>query len=382
METMQPILIGGRAEWDQINMPKAEFQERVDRIRKEMKKEGIDVLLVYGVFHKYGDLGYISNYVPIVPKSGALVAIPQKGEAVSFMGGGPREVFATKRITWVEDVRPSMHLPTDCVKYLEEKNFMTSTIGFVGLRQLMPYSQWQGLREKTNQCKVVDADYIITDMRIVKSQRECDQIRRSARILLHVFDSIPDTLFRNMNEEILEAIVDREARLAGAEDFRMLVAKPRGKKWALRPAEDVQISPGDSVIIYLAVSFERYWSEGIRTFVAELSSLTKPASENAEALYERISGMIKPGKTASQFYKETIAELQRGKIEYIPDYGLGQGIGLDLQESPVITEEDATLLKEGMCLTLRLAIKDADLGAIMMGDTIHLSKDGPEVLTK
>ena len=55
METMQPTLKSGRNTWDRINMPVEEFRERVKKIRKGMRKEGIDLLLLYGSgFNEYG----------------------------------------------------------------------------------------------------------------------------------------------------------------------------------------------------------------------------------------------------------------------------------------------------------------------------------------
>jgi Xaa-Pro dipeptidase len=91
---------------------------------------------------------------------------------------------------------------------------------------------------------------------------------------------------------------------------------------------------------------------------------------------------LRPGKKVSQFYKETMTEIKKEGDVYIPDYGLGQGIGLSPQEFPVISGKDNTLLREGMIFSLRLLIKDKDMGAIMIGNTIHLTKQGPKILTK
>jgi len=382
METMQPTLIRGRDVWDPTHMPKAEFLERVSKIQNEMKKENIGVLLVYGKSFESGNICYVGNTVPRTAGGGTVIIIPQQGEVALIYGGSSREVFATKQITWIDEVIPSSRFAEDCVNYLKEKNLLSSTIGTVACKRLMPYAQWKVIREGTKQCKMVDADHILTGMRMVKSKRECDQIRRASRIINHVLGSIPDTTLKNMNEEFLEAVLDKEARMAGAEDIRILIAKPKTGEWALRPPEDAQITRGDSLIIHLAASFERYWSEGIRTFVAESASLTQPKLEDARALYKRITQGIKSGKTASQCYKEAVDELQKSKVDYIPTYGLGQGVGLDLQEAPMLTGEDSTMLKEDMLLTLHLAIKDADLGAIMLGNTIYLAKDGAELLTK
>ena len=384
METMQPVLKRGRDVWDRINMPQSEFQERVEKIKKEMEKEDLDVLLLYGRgVNEYGNSCYASNFV-IGMQRGALVAIPRKGEIALIFEGFPRALPTVRTKTWIKEIRACGNISRECVKYLKEGNFIPSTIGLAGLKQLMPYHQLRFLRESLSQCKIVDSSDIIEDMRMVKSRRECDEIHRSSRILAQAFSSISnfDIPSSNMNEKVLEAIMGREAYLEGAEDFRMLVARPLEGKWAFRPAEDAQILPEGSIIVYLAVEFERYWSEGIRTFVVNHSSFTEPEFERGKALYESIISRMKPGKTLSQFYKEAIEEIQKSGIDYMPEYGLGQGIGLSLQEPPVIAEEDMNQLRDGMCLTLRLAMKDKGVGAIVMGNTIHLLKGRSEVLTK
>lgn len=382
METMQPTLKNGRNVWDQINMPQPEFRERVKKIRKGMKKEGIDVLLLYGNgFNEYGNYCYLSNFVIRLPR-GALVAVPRRGEVTLIFEGVSRGVPSAKKTTWVEEIRPCGDISRECVKYLREKRLIPSTSGFVGLQRFMPNDQLQFLSESLSESKIVDVDHLLKEMRMVKSQREVDQIRRSSRILIRAFDFITRAPFPDMNERMLAARVCREARLEGAEDFRMMIAKPMEERWAFRPAEEIQISFGESRIIYLAVEFERYWAEGIRTFAARDSSFAEPKFENISALYERIVNGMRPEKTSSQFYHETMEELKKENIDYIPEYGLGQGIGLSPQEFPVISGEDHTLLREGMTFSLRLSIKNKDMGAIMTGNTIHLTKQGPEILTK
>ena len=287
-----------------------------------------------------------------------------------------------KNTTWVGEVIPCEDISKECVEYLRERNLIPSTIGLVGLRQLMPYYQWQFFHESVKQCKVVDSDHIIRNMRMVKSQRECDQVRRAACVLTRACDLVSNESFPDMNERVLEAFIERRVYLEGAEDFRMLLAKPLEGKWAFRPVVDTQISIGDRVIVYLAVEFERYWAEVVKTFVAKPHRLVQPELENAEALYRRMMDGMKPGKSLSQFYNETIGELQKNNFDYMLEYGLGQGIGLSLQEFPIINEESTSRLQEGMCLTLRLLVESREDGAIMIGHTVCLSKGGTDVLTE
>lgn len=381
METMQPTLKNGRNVWDRINMPRSEFEERLKKIRRAMKGQGIDLLLLYGnAFDEYGNYCYLSNYVIRLPR-GAMVAVARKGDISLMFEGASRGIPSVKKVTWIKDVRACGDLSRECVKYMKEKRLIPSTVGFAGLKGLMPYAQWQVLSDGLGPCKVVDADHLLK-MRMVKSQREVDQIRRASRVVVHAFDVILETAFPSRNEATLEAMVRREARLEGAEDFRMMIAIPGEENWAFHPPEDRQIATGKSLIIYLAVEFERYWAEAVRTFVAKGASFERPELERLQALYEKVVQTMKPGKTVTQVYKEIMEEMREGHGDVILDYGLGQGIGLSPKEFPVISGEDETALKNGMCFSLRLGVKDKDLGAVMIGNTLHLTKKGPEVLTR
>jgi Xaa-Pro aminopeptidase len=382
METMQPTLKRGRDVWDRINMPRVEFLERVEKIREHMQERGMDVLLVYATGgNEYGDPCYISNYI-MKMSQGTAVAITRAGDVTLICEGFARDTPALKSITWVEDVRSCDDVSQRTVAYLKEKNLIPSTLGLVGLEQSMPHGQYQFFSESTRGCKIVLADDMIRTMRMIKSQREADQIRRSSRLAARVFEQISRGSFQHVNEKKLEAKISRETYMEGAEDVRVLIAKPTEERWAFRPLEDVPLCDNHPIIIYLAVELERYWAEGIRTYLFKDNAFTQPAVESVNSLYNRIIGSVTPGKKVSQFYRDALDRIKANSMDVILEYGLGQGIGLSLQEPPFLTAEDPAQLQEGMCMTFRLALKNRELGAIMIGDTVHLSKGGPEVLTR
>ncbi len=397
LETLQPILKRGRDVWDQINMPKGEFLARVARIRKAMAKEGIDVLLVYGSgVNDYGNQCYVSNFVTKLT-AGALVVIPRKGELTLFFEGSSREAKLGQRVTWIDDVRSSLggvfsstgSLAGDCVNYLEEHKLIPSKMGLAGLRELASYREVERLIEGVKTSEVVDAGHIIRDMRMIKSERECDSIRRASRLVSNAFSAIPGMMLAHMDERSLEAKIDWTVRLQGAEDVRILLARPQNRPqdgaWALRPAAEAPISRGETIIIYCAASFERYWAEGIRTFVVGDRSVAKADDEKVNELYQRITAAMQPGKPIAQFYKEAVKEIGRktGRSQGhgLPVYGLGNGIGLGLKEFPAISGQETGELAKGMCFALRLAVEGQNAGAAMVGNTVYLSEKGPEVLT-
>ncbi len=389
METLQPILKRGRDVWDQINMPKHEFLQRVKKIRQGMKKGGIDVLLLYGAgVYDCGNVCYISNYATKLT-AGALVVLPKKGDLTLFFEGSSRELKIGQKLTWIDDIRSSLagvfsstgSLAGDCLRYLEESHLIPSKIGFVGLRELMPYGEFQHLTEGAKGCKFVDAGPLIRNMRTIKSTRELDQIRRASRVVNNAFGTIPGMVLADRNERTMEAKIDWAVRLQGAEDVRILLARPKPADWALRPAKDAALPTGDRVVVYLAASFERYWAEAVRTFIVADSGFSEVNGEKTKELFQEIIAAVKPGKLASQFYKETMKTIRRKGFEYVPDYGLGHGIGLSSQEFPLFDEKDATPFAEGMSFVLRLAVRDREEGAIMTGNTVCLSEKGAEILT-
>ena len=58
-----------------------------------------------------------------------------------------------------------------------------------------------------------------------------------------------------------------------------------------------------------------------------------------------------------------------------------EGASGSSQEPPLLSADDGTLLKEGMTLSLRLCVTAPETGLAMLGDTVCLSGNGPEILT-
>jgi len=381
METLQPTLKNGRNVWDKINMPEEEFRERIKKIRRKMKKDGIEILLIYGYgLNEYGNYCYLSNFIIRLPR-GALLILPLREEPCLIFEGASRGIPSFKKMTWVEELRAAGDVSKECLNYLKEKNLIPSTIGFVGIYELMPYGQVKFLSESLGQSKIVGADYIIKEIRMVKSQKEIDQIRRSSRIISMCFKFITEIKLNKPNEKMLEALIYREARLEGAEDVRIMIAKPKENVWAFRPIEDLEIYPGETIILNLSIEFERYWAEASRTFILNDHLLSESRSDRFYSLYEKILKKLRPKKEISQFYKEMMFEIENEGLVPILDFGVGEAIGLSLKEAPFITEEETNSFKEGMTFSLRLLTRDEDLGARMLGNTVSINKNRTEILT-
>jgi Xaa-Pro aminopeptidase len=380
METMQGGLKNGRNVWDSINMPQSEFDGRIVKIREAMKQEKIEILLVYGyAFNRYGNTAYLTNFITRLPR-GALVAVPASGRTALFFDGSSRGIPSMRKTVCNADVVAVSDMPKDCVKYLKEKNLLPARIGFAGIREMMSYQQFTSLCELLSESTFVDATSVMAEMRLVKSERELDEIRRAARIVKDVFDGIPAFPFPVLTERVIQAFLYREARFSGAEDVRLFLGRTRPQGWYLGPAEDETIDEGETVIFCFAVEFERYWAEAVRTFRIE-KGLLAPVEHGLDELYRAIAEKIKPGVTVSAVYQSTLVELKAKGLEPMLEYGIGQGIGLAADEAPYLNEGDNTPVRDGMALALRLFVKDRSAGVVATGNTVVVTAGALEVLT-
>jgi Xaa-Pro aminopeptidase len=380
VETMQGALKNGRNVLDWINMPQVEFDSHVTGIREAMKKEMLDLLLIYGyAFDSYGDVAYVTNCITRLPR-GALVALPAKGQPALFFDGSSRGIPSYRKTVSDADIIAVSDMVRDSLKYLTDRNLLQGRIGMVGLRQLMPYEQFKALKESLSGCTVTEVKSVVADRRLLKSAREQDEIRRASRILHEIFEGVREFSFPSLNEHSIQAFLYREARYAGAEDVRALVGKAVGENWYLWPAEKKAINEGQTVSLYLALEFERYWAEAARTFRVENGSL-KPADQVLEQAYRESAEAVKAGETGSEVCGSIAQTLKSRGFEMLTDYGLGYGVGLSPEEPPWIAEGEDTRLIEGMTIALHLIVKNKDAGVLMKGETLLVTDAAPVVLT-
>ncbi len=379
METMQPALKNGRNVWDRVNMPEKEFEARLERVKAQMKKNAIDVLLLYGRgLTEYADPCYLSNFMIRLPR-GTIALVPADGSLVLFFEGASRGLPSLSLTTCVKELKAAGNVAKECAKYLKEKGLTPCTVGLGKFADRMPYQEFRALEETLAGCKVVDAASLVPNLRMIKSEKEIDEVRRAGRIVKKCLEQVSSVCSTGMSEQFLEAMLRKQARLEGAEDIRTLFAMA-GEKRNLRPAENNVIEPGQVFVLYFAAAFERYWAEGVRTFAAGEASFSEVASD-ATTVYGRALERVKAGAAVSHLYKAMVDDARQSGLEPLSEYGFGNGIGLSLNEAPVIGEKGAQKLKEGMSLALRLPVSDKNHGRVMFGNTLLVGKNGAEVVT-
>src|SRR5258708_34054993 len=101
------VLKRGCSTWDPTQVPQTEFQSRLDAVRREMARQSLDALVIYGDNYSFADLCYLTNYFPKV--SGGIAVGPREGAISLLRNIGSRAVPLPTTLPWGDGVRTPNH---------------------------------------------------------------------------------------------------------------------------------------------------------------------------------------------------------------------------------------------------------------------------------
>ena len=99
---------------------------------------------------------------------------------------------------------------------------------------------------------------------------------------------------------------------------------------------------------------------------------------------------IKPGMKCSEIYQMAIKKSEELNVaETFLNFGkgkksrlIGHGVGLELNEPPIISNYEHTEVSDGYIIALEMHMMDENVGVIKLEDTILIRHRGNEILTK
>ena len=378
------VLKRGCSTWDKQQMPEEEYQRRLESLRQQMARQGLDALVIYGDNYNYADLCYLTNYFPKV--RGGIGIIPRSGPIALLLNIGSRDVPFAKSLTWVDDVRASGQVGRDGAEILKQKGLGQAKVGLMDSGKGFPLPQLEELKESLPQVKWQPSHSMLQQMRLQKSARELAALRQAGRVLNEICHEAQEFVQQGRKEYEIVADIDRLARDKGVEDIRILA----GERRLQPPSFKMTTSLGNHWAVYLAIQHERYWAESGRTYVLSSETKLQSAYQKSQEIVAQMAVQLKPGNSV-----KAIDEAARGRLgEFYATaaiYGLGNGIGLNQWEAPFLSEDEArqvgalstgaSVLNESMTMALRVAF-ETEGKLILFGDSYEVTSDGAKSLTK
>jgi len=150
-----------------------------------------------------------------------------------------------------------------------------------------------------------------------------------------------------------------------------------------------RLKTGDLVFIDAACAVDGYHTDKTMTYM-----FGKQLPENVIDIHRRCveiqneaASMLKPGAIPAEIYKTVISKLSPDFLDNFMGFGkrrvkfIGHGIGLNVDEYPVIAEGFTEPLQEGMVIALEPKKGIAGVGMVGIENTFAVTPDGGVCIT-
>ena len=257
-------------------IPKAEYPERIERVRRLMRQHEADAVLVYHDELHMANGCYLTNYWPTI-EAGA-VLVPPEGEVV-LLGGPEAEPYASE-VSAVQRMRavscfivPEEEYPGAVILSLPE--VFAEALGGRPLRRLglvgydiLPHGLFEALRDAFPAAEFIDLSRDYEMLRAIKSEAEI-------AMLAHAFDigaaglqaAIPQ-IRPGASEYAVIAAAEGRMRSLGIDgfNFRGICASGPRSNGVVPPASDKLLQDGELVLLGFSPKHRGYAAGACCTF--------------------------------------------------------------------------------------------------------------------
>jgi len=283
---------------------------------------------------------------------------------------------------------------------------------------ILTAEQFEALRKACPGVDFVNISPVTLEQRKVKEPGEIERLRRACDAVHTGHEAILSSLREGVTELELAAAVENAHRLAGHEgiffirlpDFFMSrgpigsgpnLSRISGVVYTitgvgLSPAVPAgpsrrAILRGETVVVDIPTLVDGYHADQTRTYcIGKAGEAIHALYGDLLAVADHLIGTIRPGMTGRDVYRmarQKADDLGRSR-EFMSFGGgkasriLGHGIGLELNEPPILSEHDASSIPEGCVVALDMHMMTEGGGVVKLEDMIHVGRGGNEILTR
>ena len=267
------------------------------------------------------------------------------------------------------------------------KNTGSKKLGFESSR--LSYSTYCKIKECINSNNIktefLPADFLVEDMRVIKSDMEIECIRKSLAIAEKAYIQTLEVLKPGISEKDIAWELEKQMRQGGAEGLSFPPIVAAGPNSALPHAipGDRIIQKNEPLLFDWGAIRDGYCSDTSRTVV-----IGKP-DDTFNKLYailldaqQMAIDAIRPGVSTKVIDNLARGHIAKNGYEKQFSHGLGHGVGLEIHEAPRLSPLKESILEKGMIVTVEPGIYLSGWGGIRLENMVLVTENGAEVLNK
>lgn len=227
------------------------------------------------------------------------------------------------------------------------------------------------------------------EARRFKTKGEITAIRQGLNMVSIGMDAALEVAVAGATELDVAAAAEHAARISGAEGFAFLtICATNGDIVRRRYATDRALETGDFVFIDIGVVHDGYCAEFSRSLVVG-GSATPEQQGIHQAAYKASRAMLallRPGVTTGELDRAARDVILSSEYAaHIHRHVTGSGIGVQLQERPIISDPFDSGVEEvieaGMVLNVEPGVYHHEVGGARIEDIVLVTESGYELLT-
>jgi Xaa-Pro aminopeptidase len=379
--------------------PREELYQRIERFQKHLRTADIQAALVV----QKADLFYFSGTC-----QDANLLIPAQGEPLLMVRKSFERALEDSALDKIVAVRGFKDIRDGIAKIIKGK-------GRIGLElDVLPANLFFRYQEMLEPLEIIDASGAIREIRTIKTPYEIGCLKESARVTYEMFNEIPNLIKEGMTEKELSGRLELFMRSKGNQGlprvraFNQELGDQILSGWNSAypsffdgPTGGIGLGPSfpqgssfkaigrhEPILVDFVAVINGYLVDHTRIFsIGSLSDKLTAAHNTALEIKRRIVQEAKPGANGKELYDLALSLAQRSEFaDHFMGYGkslnfVGHGVGLELDELPVIAKNHRISLQPGMVFALEPKFIFPGEGTVGIEDTFVLTQSGLEQFT-
>jgi Xaa-Pro aminopeptidase len=309
-----------------------EYRGRAHRVRARMRERGVDVLLVTSPPNLYYLTGFESIWYP--PRAPVAVVVTAADDRLVFLDYERHETLVRETALYDDAVFYRYEDVLDTIAgTFRERGWLGGTIGLERWSQApgAPLIEALAQRLRGGGGTLVDGDWIVDRVRLVKSAAELECVRRAAAIVDAAFADLAETLRPGMTELQIGARLDSVMADHGGEAAAIRTMVSAGPDVWCRthaPPSRRPVEAGDVMYVDACGVFNRYHVDVCRTFaIARDHPQARAILDVTAGSVDAVRAAVRPGDpldVAQRVAEDYVySRFPREQVWWVGGYALG-----------------------------------------------------------
>lgn len=356
------------------------------RIHEVLDRHDLDAVLAIQAENVIHCSGFYNFDLRALPDRMCIVVWPREGEPCFIVPD--RRAATDAAMSFLSDIRGyklldglfnphPMEMVTDV---LREKGLNRRVIGIEEL--YLPGWHRDRLMRNLPEVKLVSADFVFDEIRMVKTPAEIEQMRFAAVQTEKAIANAYELARPGDTEKTIVDMMGYAVTKLGADAmaFNVFASGPR-TPLGHHLAEDVAIEAGDIIRVDFGGLFDGYYSDLVRmAVVGEPNNRQRTVYGGlAEGLKESI-GALETGQSMRAIWESMQAIMARTLPDGLVPHTFGHSIGLGVHDRPFITPDEERLTEANMVMMVEASLQDGG-EYYHVEDCVVFRESGAELLS-